>query len=62
MKKVIDAYIESIQANRAGDRSEKIRVTASYEEANILSSLTFEVPIAEAANYYVGQKVNITVG
>jgi len=57
----IDAYIESIYGNRAGDRSEKIRVSASYESANILNSITFDVPIDQANQFFVGQKLRITI-
>ena len=33
------AYVQSIEAYRAGDRSEKFRVSASYEMANVFSPL-----------------------
>ncbi len=61
MKKLIDAYVEGIRGNRAGDRSELITVTASYECASILSSITFLVPIADATDYYIGQKLQIEI-
>lgn len=57
----IKAYIESINGNRAGDRSEKIRITASYESSNIMSTITYELPIDEAYRYYVGQELEISI-
>ncbi len=57
----IDAYVEMIRGDRAGDRSDKIEITASYEAASILSSLTFQVPILEANRFYIGQKIAILV-
>ena len=57
----IDAWVQGIEGNRAGDRSEKVRITASYEAASILSSITFNVPIAQAHDYFVGQKIRIAI-
>ena len=57
----IEAYVSEIQGNRAGDRSEKARISASYECANVHSSLTFDVPISEARYYWVGQKLALIV-
>ena len=57
----IIAYVCEIRGNRAGDRSEKITVTASYESASILSSIAFDVPIEQACEYFIGQEINITI-
>ena len=57
----IVAYISALQVNRAGDRSEKIRIAADYESASIMGSITFEVPIDQALKYYVGQKISIRI-
>lgn len=57
----IIAYVEAIRGNRAGDRSEKVTVTASYESASILSSITFDVPVEQAGEYYIGQEITITI-
>ena len=61
MKTTINAYVCEIRGNRAGDRSEKVTVCASYESANTLSSITFEVPIENAVNFFVGQKVQVSI-
>jgi len=60
-KAVIVAYVSEVRANRAGDRSEKVTISADYESANILSSLTFQVPIAQAKQFFVGQPITINV-
>ena len=57
----IIAHVEAIQTNRAGDRSEKFRVTATYESSNTASSITFDVPMSEAHRYFVGQRLQITI-
>ena len=57
----IIAYVQGIQTNRAGSSSEKFRVTATYEASNILSSITFDVPMSEARGYFVGQQLQITI-
>lgn len=57
----IKAYIYEIRGNRAGDRAEKITVSASYESASIMSSITFDVPIEQASEYYIGQEITITI-
>ena len=57
----IEAYVQSIEGNRAGDRSEKARVLASYLSSSILGSLAFDVPIGEAKDYFVGQKITIII-
>ena len=59
--KIFDAYVSEVRANRAGDRSEKFAVSASYEAANILGSITFEVPIECAKDFYIGQKLTVEV-
>jgi len=61
MNTKIHGGISSIESYRRSDVSEKVRITADYECANILSTLTFEVPFADASHYFVGQKVAITV-
>lgn len=60
-KVTINAYVSEVRANRAGDRSEIVTVSADYESANILSSLTFQVPIAQAKQFFVGQPITISV-
>ena len=57
----IVAYVSDVRGNRMGDRSEIVTITADYESANIISSLTFQVPIDHANQFFVGQKINITV-
>ncbi len=61
MKVEIDAYISDLRSNRMGDRSEKITISADYESAGILSSITFQVPITEAKNFYIGQRIKIMI-
>ena len=57
----IEAYVSTIEGSRAGRLSEKMKVNAAYESASIMSSITFDAPIAEARNFYVGQKITIVV-
>ncbi len=57
----IETYVTAVEGNRMGDRSEKIRITASYEAASIASSLTFEVAITQARKFWVGQRLTIAV-
>lgn len=57
----IIAHIAEITGNRAGDRCEKVRVTATYESSNIMGSISFDVPIAEAVRIYVGQALTIVI-
>ena len=57
----INARVSSIRANCVADRADKVQVTADYQCANILGSLTFEIPIDEAKTLYVGQKVSINI-
>lgn len=63
MKKevVIDAYVSEIRSNGMGDRSEKATVAADYEAASVGNSVTFQIPIAQANQFFVGQKINIIV-
>lgn len=58
---VMEAYVCEVQGNRAGDRSDKVRVTASYESADTMGTLTFDVPIANAKLFHVGQTVRIGI-
>ena len=60
-KVVIDGYISEIRSNRMGDRSEKVRMSADYESAGIIGNLTFEMPILQAKQFYIGQKINIII-
>ena len=55
------AYVCQIQTNRAGDRSEKVRITVTYEVPGSAGSLEFDMPIEEARNYYAGQAVTISI-
>ena len=57
----IVAWVCEIRGNRAGDRSEKVSVSASYESANILSTITFEVSVEDARSFYVGQQIQIQI-
>lgn len=61
MSTTIEAYVSTIEGYRAGHLSEKMRVCAAYESANIMGSLTFDVPIAEARNFYIGQRLTVVV-
>ena len=61
MKTTIMAHVAQIEGNRMGDRSEMVRVTATYECANILGSLTFDIPTAESRGVYISQVLLITV-
>ncbi len=58
---MIDAYVSDIRGNRAGDRSELIVVSATYECASVASSITFYAPITDANKYHIGQKLVITI-
>ncbi len=57
----IDAFITEVRGNRAGNLADKVTIAADYESANILSSLTFQVPIAQANQFFIGQKITITI-
>ena len=61
MKIIIDAHVQDIRGDRVGDMSEKVSVCASYESANTLSSITFDVPINNARDFFVGQKIQINI-
>lgn len=61
MKVEIKAYVMQVTGNRAGHLSENIRVSASYEAAGLLGSLSFDVPIEQAKEFYVGQELVITI-
>lgn len=56
-----DAYVTEIQAYRMGDRSEKFRVSASYQMASILGSISFEVEMDQARKFWVGQRLGLHV-
>lgn len=56
MMEAIEAYVECIQG-----LTDKVRISAGYESAKTISSITFDVPFAEAANYWIGQKLVITI-
>jgi len=55
------AYVEQVTGNRAGHLSEKLRVSASYEIPGLLGSLTFDVPVDQAQEYYIGQELTISI-
>ena len=57
----ITAYVENIQANSIGNLATKGRISAGYESANTISSITFDVPIEQAREYYIGQKLRIEI-
>lgn len=57
----IDAYVCEIRTNRAGDRSDKITVTASYESAGVCGDICFFAPITFAKRYYMGQKLIVSI-
>ena len=57
----IEAFVSDIRGNRAGDRSELIQVSATYECAGIASSITFYASISDANKYYIGQKLIISI-
>ncbi len=61
MEKIIYGYVDSVRGHSMGDRTEKLRVEASYESANTLSTITFDIGIEESANFYVGKKLMITI-
>ncbi len=61
MEVKIKACVGSIESNRAGDRSEKARVRADYESSRIMGSITFDIPIANTSEYFVGQVISITI-
>ena len=47
---------------RAHDReAQRVRITASYDSANIIGALTFDVPAAEAKSYVIGGAVVVSV-
>ena len=57
----IEAFVSAMRSNRAGDRSQTVSISADYEAANILSSITYWTDIKDAQNYFVGQKLIITI-
>ena len=57
----IMAYVGRIEGNRAGYHSEMVRISADYEASSIAGSITFDVPIEQAREYYVGQKWHIEI-
>ena len=61
MLKQIKAYISEIRGNRAGNLSEKVSISANYECASIISSITFDVSIDEAKKYHIGQELIIEI-
>ena len=66
---MIMAYVESIQAEGTMlpefinnlPTPTKARVSAGYQSANIIGSFTFELPVEEAREYYIGQKLHIEI-
>ena len=61
MMPTIMAYVGRIDGNRAGHLSETVRISADYEASNIAGSITFDVPVSEAREYYIGQKLRIEI-
>ena len=57
----IIAHVQEIHGNRMGDKSEKIRISASYETAGMINSITFDEPIDQASSYHIGQQLTITI-
>lgn len=56
-----NAFVQTIQGNRAGDRSEKFRVSATYMGGGVAGSISFDVPIAQAQQFFVGQTITVAV-
>lgn len=57
----IKAYVAEIRGNRAGDRADKIRVTATYEHAKVVSSIEFDLTLVDARKFYVGQEITLII-
>ena len=58
MKTTIDARILELRGDFAGD---KVIICATYETAKSLNSITFVVPIEQAHDVFVGQRIQISV-
>lgn len=55
-------YIRELsKAGVLGDRSELVHIIATCESPDIISSITFSLPIQEAQVYHVGQELLIRV-
>lgn len=56
-----EAYISSIEGNRAGRLSERVKIIAAYRMADTVGSIIFEVTLEAARGYYIGQKLTISI-
>ena len=59
----IDTRVSGIEIIRVGDgaKDERVVITTSYQEGSVRSSISFRVSIARASQFFVGQKINITI-
>ena len=55
------AFVTTIEAHTAGDRATKARVTATYDMGGTLGSITFDVEIATARAFFVGQPLALSI-
>lgn len=58
---MIDGLVARISGNRNPDVSEKARIDLHYQCANVIAGIEFDVPFAEARNFWVGQRLTITI-
>ena len=58
---VLNGYIYSLEANCRGDEAAGVRVIATYSEANILGSISFDVPVETAKRLHIGQKLDVDI-
>ena len=54
-------YVTSIEAPHSLANNESFRVLATYEMGGTLGSVSFDVPIAEAKNFYIGKALNLSI-
>lgn len=57
----VPATIESVSLAHTVRSGESLRVIATYESAGTIGSLSFEVPVVRASEFYIGRALTFAI-
>jgi hypothetical protein len=57
----ITGWIHDLRASHAVEDPKKVRVTVGYHHLNITNDIELAVPIEDARQFYIGQRLRIVI-